>query len=1000
VIVTFYSYKGGVGRSMALANVADLLARSGLKVLLVDFDLEAPGLESFFPIAHEQVRGHEGLLDLLLAFKFSMSTAASDSTERGAFRQLDRFVTTVYPAREDGGCIDLMPAGQRASEAQMSRYGEELRRFDWADFYFSWSGELFFEWFRKVAGERYDVVLVDSRTGVTETGGVCTYQLADTVVALCAPNVQNVDGTEAMVRHFLSPAVRAARADRPLNLLVVPARVDQEDAALRSTFQQRFEARFARFQPDELARHGLASWDLQVPYDPRYAFDEQVITDPSRGAERAGLAAAYGRLLAGVALLAPEGSKLTGLRPVGDEESVTPSAAPVLSQYDPTTRFAAADVFISYGRGSEAAAAEIQTRLARVGLRAVMSPDPRVQDATDTRALWELVRGARTGLVLVGPAGDRSPWRDRELQELLDPATRRVVFTALLDGAETDRVPAALAGRPTVDLEHGWPDLVAGLRRAVAEPEPARELSTARNPYRAIAPFREVDQDVFVGRDAEVTALVERVATDGGCAIVGHAGVGKTSLLFAGLIPALRSGALPGSERWPVIVVGLGADPSAALATALAATAGTPDLGPENALDDIDRLLAGLRGRYERVVIVIDRMEDLVLQTEDADREDFLRSFTALCRDGRNVIVPVLAVRADVENSILGIHLDTAWPHVLESLGQDELRAAIEVPARRLGLAVEPGLTDRILSEIGAGPGVLALLQLVLDQLWRDRRDGYLTHAAYERAGGSARILTDYADAAMALLADADRALARRVMLQLARPADTQGLSTGPLDVDLRTPAVRRVVEQLISLRLLATRTPAPTAVRPSRQWMLPWRRKRSTGEGEGLWVELANAAIIRGWPELQPLAEERAARYREMVERLRHRYRRRYRWNRAAANGASLALVAAGAAVGLLPLVPQAGHLTTVLGVAVILVEGVTRVLRPALRASRALWVARHLEREIRLFDARGRGYRGADAEVAFVAAVERILERADAAEEHDETGTSSTPASTREAG
>jgi len=144
----------------------------------------------------------------------------------------------------------------------------------------------------------------------------------------------------------------------------------------------------------------------------------------------------------------------------------------------------------------------------------------------------------------------------------------------------------------------------------------------------------------------------------------------------------------------------------------------------------------------------------------------------------------------------------------------------------------------------------------------------------------------------------------------------------------------------------------------------------------------------------------DRAATYRERIEVLHRRYRRRACRNGLAANAVSLLLVAAGAAVGLSPLLPQAHDLTAVLGVAVILLEGVTRVLRPALRASRARWVTRRLEREFRLFDAHGRGYRGEDAEEAFVAAVERILDRADAAEEHDETGTSTAQTTTRRAG
>jgi hypothetical protein len=145
-----------------------------------------------------------------------------------------------------------------------------------------------------------------------------------------------------------------------------------------------------------------------------------------------------------------------------------------------------------------------------------------------------------------------------------------------------------------------------------------------------------------------------------------------------------------------------------------------------------------------------------------------------------------------------------------------------------------------------------------------------------------------------------------------------------------------------------------------------------------------------------------RLTAYRARVDIVRRSYRRRACHNEIAANGLSLLLVAAGAAVGLSPLLQGFRDLTAVLGVAVILLEGVTRVLRPALRAARAGRVARKLEREFRLYDVCGRGYRcgGPEADAAFVAAVERILEQADAAEEHDETGASNAPAGPRKAG
>ena len=98
MVVTFYSFKGGVGRSMCVANVADILARQGLRVLMIDFDLEAPGLEQYFQITHRAVLRQPGLLDLLLAYKRSMSVASGPSSAEPEFKQLERYIGTVYPS--------------------------------------------------------------------------------------------------------------------------------------------------------------------------------------------------------------------------------------------------------------------------------------------------------------------------------------------------------------------------------------------------------------------------------------------------------------------------------------------------------------------------------------------------------------------------------------------------------------------------------------------------------------------------------------------------------------------------------------------------------------------------------------------------------------------------------------------------------------------------------------------------------------------------------------
>src|SRR5439155_18397127 len=113
------------------------------------------------------------------------------------FEPLADFLLDVYPRGNDRKRLQLLPAGQRADEqdsGQFMRYADTVRSFDWQDFYQNWEGELFFEWLRQqLDQDEVDVVLIDSRTGLTEIGGISTYQVADVVVLFCATNQQNLD---------------------------------------------------------------------------------------------------------------------------------------------------------------------------------------------------------------------------------------------------------------------------------------------------------------------------------------------------------------------------------------------------------------------------------------------------------------------------------------------------------------------------------------------------------------------------------------------------------------------------------------------------------------------------------------------------------------------------------------------------------------------------------------------------------------------------------------
>ena len=181
---TFYSYKGGVGRSLALANTAALLVRRGRRVVLIDFDLEAPGLDSFEEF--HSIAGKPGVVEYVTEFK--KTNRAPDIT---------RF---VHPCELPGplrGQLWIMPAGKKDAHYNACRAS-----LSWADLYENHHGEQFVENWKAALDNHYhpDQVFVDSRTGLTDVGGICTLHLPDLVVMLFGLNEQNVKGVAAVAK--------------------------------------------------------------------------------------------------------------------------------------------------------------------------------------------------------------------------------------------------------------------------------------------------------------------------------------------------------------------------------------------------------------------------------------------------------------------------------------------------------------------------------------------------------------------------------------------------------------------------------------------------------------------------------------------------------------------------------------------------------------------------------------------------------------------------------
>jgi hypothetical protein len=333
VIFTFYSYKGGVGRSMALANVASWFVLQGARVVMIDWDLEAPGLEAFFYQSEEElnaVRARAGLMDLLLEYRQQYASAARNldahdpaQSHRSAVATLEpieRWLYPIYtlrPLAERGPGLWLLPAGER--HGRFAEYAESVHDFDWAEFYADYEAESFFEWLRQrlappfnqtePAQQAYgDVVLIDSRTGITEMGGVCTQQLADVVVAFSAPNLQNLLGVETMARSFRRKEIVESRQGRP-EVIIVPSRVDASELESRNRFESRLRQIEPEFLPPVLQSLKRSFWDLKIPYVPKFAYEEAVaVRSPTTGArviDAQEMASAYRLLAATMVMLTP-----------------------------------------------------------------------------------------------------------------------------------------------------------------------------------------------------------------------------------------------------------------------------------------------------------------------------------------------------------------------------------------------------------------------------------------------------------------------------------------------------------------------------------------------------------------------------------------------------------------------------------------------------------------------------------------------------------------------
>ena len=335
-------------------------------------------------------------------------------------------------------------------------------------------------------------------------------------------------------------------------------------------------------------------------------------------------------------------------------------------------------------------------------------------------------------------------------------------------------------------------------------------------PFKGLASFDVADERYFFGREKLVDELVARLIGAPLLGIVGPSGSGKSSVLRAGLLPALASGILPDSDTRAQTIMRPGRHPLRELAGALAQVQDS-----------------------ERVLLAVDQFEETFTACDDeAERAEFVSELVQAAQHPDDRYRVVLALRADHYGRCAAypqLAALLAQTNVLVgAMGRDELRRAIEGPSQRAGLHVEPELVEALVDDVEREPGGLPLLSTTLLELWQHRDGRRLTHGAYLQSGGVRGAVARLAEDAFGQLDDAQQALARGVLMRLVGHGDGDAVERRrvpleELEID-RDEDLARVVALLTDRRLLTV----------------------SAGS-----VELAHEALLREWPRLSGWIDE-----------------------------------------------------------------------------------------------------------------------------------------------
>lgn len=376
--------------------------------------------------------------------------------------------------------------------------------------------------------------------------------------------------------------------------------------------------------------------------------------------------------------------------------------------------------------------------------------------------------------------------------------------------------------------------------------------SRPANPYRGLEAFREKDANLYFGREQTITRLQQVVADQPFAAVIGASGSGKSSVVFAGLIPALRQ-----TGDWLIAHCRPKKEPFYELSACLIPLLyDDPILRSEKTDELKEKLHAGSVGllgiirqireqrkqqESQHFLLIVDQFEELFTLNTD---QKLIRQYIGIlleCLRTEDFTV-LLTMRADffaaaVSHPALAESLDSYAPIILPQLDEQGLREVVEQPANVLGVYFEPGLTDLIASDVGKEPGSLPLLEFCLTQLWERQEFRQISHDAYKAIGGVQQALANHADAVYAEFTEQEREQLRHIFLKLVRPGQGTEDTRQVANLEQIRAEDRALITRLADKRLIVT------------------GRDEERGEET---VEVVHEALIRRWRTLRQWTDER----------------------------------------------------------------------------------------------------------------------------------------------